>query len=74
MTGEYVAFLDSDDIFYPEMIQIMITEIKKNLGELKNMNFDDVLKGLGNSLNFKVMVCYKLFFSRDGFIKNIGSI
>ena len=51
----------------------ILTEIKKNLGELKNMNFDDVLKGLGNSLNFKLMVCYKLFFSRDGFIKNIGS-
>ena len=34
MTGEYVAFLDSDDAFYPEMIQTMITEIKDNEADL----------------------------------------
>ena len=51
----------------------ILTEIKKNLGELKNMKFADVFSGLQNALNFKIMICYKLFFSKIGFINNMGS-
>ena len=39
ITGEYVAFLDSDDAFYPGMIQTMIMEIKKNNADLAVCGF-----------------------------------
>ena len=51
----------------------ILTEIRKNLGELKKMNFGDIFIGLQNSLNFKVMSCHKLFFSEIGFATNMGS-
>ena len=51
----------------------ILTEIKKNLDELKNMNFVDVFENLQTSLNLKIMKCYKLLFSKEGFITNMGS-
>ena len=37
------------------------------------MKFADVFSGLQNSLNFKIMICHKLFFSKIGFKYNMGS-
>ena len=51
----------------------ILTEIRKNIGELKKMNLDVIFSGLQNSLNFKIMECYKLFFSEIGFGRNLGS-
>ena len=34
MTGEYVAFLDSDDAFHPEMIQRMVEAVRRTGAEL----------------------------------------
>ena len=51
----------------------ILTEIKNNLGELKNMKLNAVFTNLHDSLNFKVLVCHKLFFSREGFVRNMGS-
>ena len=34
MTGEYVAFLDSDDAFHPEMIQRMLEAVRRTGAEL----------------------------------------
>ena len=51
----------------------ILTEIKNNLGELKKMKLNDVFANLHDSLNFKVLVCHKLFFSYEGFVRNWGS-
>ena len=33
-TGDYIAFLDSDDAFYPEMIQTMLEGIEKSKADI----------------------------------------
>ena len=34
MTGEYVAFLDSDDALYPEMVECMVKGMEKNAADI----------------------------------------
>jgi hypothetical protein len=46
----------------------LISEIKINKDKLLN-NF----KNINDICNLKIMECYKVFFTKEGFIKNIGS-
>ncbi|QTE67033.1 glycosyltransferase family 2 protein [Clostridiales bacterium] len=41
MTGEYVAFLDSDDAFQPNMIACMITSVDQNKADVVICGYDE---------------------------------
>lgn len=40
MTGEYVAFLDSDDAFMPEMIEKMVNTIIRNMADISICGYE----------------------------------
>lgn len=48
MTGDIVAFLDSDDAFYPQMIETMVTEMQRSDADIVICDFkwDDRTSGL----------------------------
>lgn len=41
-TGDYVAFLDSDDAFLPDMVQIMVEGIEKSKADLAVCGFETI--------------------------------
>ena len=51
----------------------ILTEIKINLGELKNLKFLNEFLDLSSSTNIYILKCYTLLFSYIGLINNIGN-
>ena len=51
----------------------ILTEIKINLGEIKNLKIFEEFMDLSNSINIYILQCYTLLFSYIGLINNLGN-
>jgi len=60
-TGDYIAFLDSDDAFYPEMIQTMLEGIEKSKADIAVCGYNRVYsKGKLAGKRNKKLQCFQI--------------